>query len=56
MNPDANPTSAQRTTLITRLVNLGYSSTTLAAIIKSGRTRRQIANDLIALQRRASKA
>lgn len=52
-SPDDKPNQAARTAIITRLRSLGYTATDLAPIIRSGRTRREIALDLIALQQKA---
>lgn len=51
--PDDVPSAQGRGELVTALVRLGYRGQDLAAIVAPGRTRRQIADDLIALQRRA---
>lgn len=55
-HPDSEPSSSRRGQMVTALVRLGYRGQDLASIVAPGRTRRQIANDLIALQRRAPKA
>jgi len=54
--PDDVPSPQGRGELVTGLVRLGYRGQDLAAIIAPGRTRRQIAGDLIAMQKQARKA
>jgi len=55
-HPDSIPTPQGRGQLVAGLVALGYRGQDLAAIIAPGHTRRQIAGDLIAMQRQAPKA
>ena len=54
-SPDGTPAAAERGRLVTALVAMGYRGTDLADIIAPGRTRRQIADDLIEMQRRAQR-
>lgn len=53
MNPDEQPTVVERTTLITRLVVMGYLEVNLTNVIVDSRTRKEIAEALIAVQRMA---
>ena len=50
------PPAAWRAKLVNKLVGLGYRGTDLADIIAPGRTRAEMADDMIELQRRAEKA
>lgn len=51
----STPAAATRGQMTARLVAMGYTGPALANIIKAGRTRGQMADDLIALQRSAPK-
>ena len=55
-HPDSTPSAQGRGQLVAGLVRLGYRGQDLAAIIAPGRTRRQIGEALVELQRRAPKA
>jgi hypothetical protein len=50
------PTAAWRAKLVVKLVKLGYLGTDLADIIAPGRTRGEMADDMIARQKRAERA
>jgi hypothetical protein len=52
----STPSAAQRTALVQQLVALGYRGQDLASLVKAGRTREEIAQDLISLQRTHRKA
>ncbi len=57
MKPAASkPTAAERKALVDKLKALGYGTTRLGQLIKSGMTRGEIAEALIAEQRQAKKA
>jgi hypothetical protein len=53
--PDEVPAAAERALLVAKLVAMGYLGTDLAAIIVADRTRREMADNLIALQKGANK-
>lgn len=55
-HPDTAPSAQGRGELVTALVRLGYRGQDLASIIAPGRTRRQIGEALIAVQKVARKA
>ncbi len=52
----SKPTAAERQALVDRLKALGYGTTRLGQLIKTGMTRGEIAEALIAEQRQARKA
>lgn len=54
--PDETPSAAERGQMTVRLVQMGYTGQELANIIAPGKTRRRIADDLIALQATHKKA
>ena len=47
--------AAERATYVTAMIAQGYKGTDLAAVIAPGRTRKEIADRIIELQRRAPK-
>lgn len=53
--PAEIPPAAWRAKIVNKLVRLGYLGTDLADIIAPGRTRAEMADDMIALQRQAEK-
>lgn len=54
-SPDSTPTPSKRSSMTAKLVAMGYRGQDLASIIAPGRTRRQIADDLITAQKSAPK-
>ena len=54
--PDDVPSPQGRGQLVAALVAIGYRGQDLAAIVAPGRSRRQIADDLVERQRQAPKA
>jgi hypothetical protein len=53
---DGQPTAAERSQMVTWFTSRGYRGQELANVIAPGKSRQQIASDLIALQRQARKA
>lgn len=53
---DQVPPANERSQMTSRLVAMGYRGQDLATIIRAGRTRGQIAADLIAVQRQAPRS
>lgn len=56
MDRKSKPSAAERSALVARLRALGYTGTQLAAIIRAGVTRGEIADGIIALQRQSARA